>query len=240
MQYRDEGFLPEALLNYLARLGWSHGDQEIFSMEEMIRLFRGHETCTPRRLRSIREAVVAQPALHQDRRSQTRGASLSHHLGKLDIDPARGPDLIEVVKAQRERAKTLSEMATASAFFYKDVEAYEPKDAAAHLKPEILEPLTELRERLAGLPQWNAEAIHTAVNGLAEARGLKLGKIAQPLRVAVAGARCRRPIDQTLALLDARGHSSASIAHSNISAGRIRLIPMRFVLFCLHTITVMK
>jgi glutamyl-tRNA synthetase len=92
-------------------------------------------------------------------------------------------------------------MATASAFFYKDVEAYEPKDAAAHLKPEILEPLTELRERLAGLPQWSAEAIHVEVNGLAEARGFKLGKIAQPLRVAVAGRAVSPPIDQTLALL---------------------------------------
>ncbi|HWR87059.1 MAG TPA: hypothetical protein VN277_01415, partial [Acidiferrobacterales bacterium] len=89
----------------------------------------------------------------------------------------------------------------ASAFFYKSVEAYEPKDAAAHLKPDVLEPLTELRERLAGLPQWTAEAIHAAVNGLAEARGLKLGKIAQPLRVAVAGRAVSPPIDITLALL---------------------------------------
>jgi len=72
---------------------------------------------------------------------------------------------------------------------------------AAHLKPDVLEPLTELRERLAGLPQWTAEAIHAAVNGLAEARGLKLGKIAQPLRVAVAGRAVSPPIDQTLALL---------------------------------------
>jgi glutamyl-tRNA synthetase len=106
-----------------------------------------------------------------------------------------------VVKAQRERAKTLAEMAAASAFFYKTIEAYDPKDAAAHLKPEVHEPLTELRERLASLPQWSAEAIHAAVNGLAEARGLKLGKIAQPLRVAVAGRAVSPPIDVTLALL---------------------------------------
>ena len=92
-------------------------------------------------------------------------------------------------------------MAAASVFFYKDVESYEPKDAAAHLKPEILEPLNELRGQLAGLPQWTAEAIHAAVNGLAEARGLKLGKIAQPLRVAVAGRAVSPPIDITLALL---------------------------------------
>jgi glutamyl-tRNA synthetase len=201
MQYRDEGFLPEALLNYLARLGWSHGDQEIFSMEEMIRLFEVtnvHSSAAafnPEKLLWLNQHYIktAEPAhvAHH----------LSHHLGKLGIDPSKGPDLIEVVKAQRERAKTLAEMAAASAFFYKDVENYEPKDATAHLKPEILEPLTELRERLAGLPQWTAETIHAAVNGLAEARGLKLGKIAQPLRVAVAGRAVSPPIDQTLALL---------------------------------------
>ena len=126
---------------------------------------------------------------------------LSHHLGKLDIDPARGPSMGDVVVAQRERAKTLAEMAAGSAFFYKDIESYDPKDAATHLKPEILEPLTALREQFANLPQWTAEAIHTTVNALAEARGLKLGKIAQPLRVAVAGRAVSPPIDQTLALL---------------------------------------
>ena len=170
-------------------------------MEEMIRLFEVTNVHTsaaafnPEKLLWLNQ--------HYIKTADPRHVAhhLSHHLGKLDIDPARGPDLIDVVKAQRERAKTLSEMATASAFFYKDVEVYEPKDAAAHLKQEILEPLTELRERLAGLPQWNAEVIHAAVNGLAEARGLKLGKIAQPLRVAVAGRAVSPPIDQTLALL---------------------------------------
>ena len=201
MQYRDEGFLPEALLNYLARLGWSHGDQEIFSMEEMIRLFEVtnvHSSAAafnPEKLLWLNQHYIktAEPAhvAHH----------LSHHLGKLGIDPARGPDLIEVVKAQRERAKTLAEMAAASVFFYKDIETYEPKDAAAHLKPEVLEPLTALREHLAGLAQWSAETIHATVNGLAEARGLKLGKIAQPLRVAVAGRAVSPPIDITLALL---------------------------------------
>jgi glutamyl-tRNA synthetase len=201
MQYRDEGFLPEALLNYLARLGWSHGDQEIFSMEEMIRLFEVtnvHSSAAafnPEKLLWLNQHYIktAEPAhvAHH----------LSHHLGKLGIDPAHGPDLIEVVKAQRERAKTLAEMAAASLFFYKDVEVYEPKDAAAHLKPEILEPLAELRVLFAGLPQWTAEVIHAALHGLVEARGLKLGKIAQPLRVAVAGRAVSPPIDITLALL---------------------------------------
>ncbi len=201
MQYRDEGFLPEALLNYLARLGWSHGDQEIFSMEEMIRLFEVTNVHTSAAAFNPEKLLWLNQHYIKTADPKHVAHHLSHHLGKLDIDPSKGPDLIEVVKAQRERAKTLAEMAAASAFFYKAVEAYEPKDAAAHLKPDVLEPFTELRERLAGLPQWTAEAIHAAVNGLAEARGLKLGKIAQPLRVAVAGRAVSPPIDITLALL---------------------------------------
>jgi len=201
MQYRDEGYLPEALLNYLARLGWSHGDQEIFSMEEMIRLFEVTNVHTSAAAFNPEKLLWLNQHYIKTAEPKHVAHHLSHHLGKLDIDPSKGPDLIEVVMAQRERAKTLAEMAAASAFFYKTVEAYEPKDAAAHLKPEILEPLTELRELLAGLPQWTAETIHAAVNGLAEARGLKLGKIAQPLRVAVAGRAVSPPIDQTLALL---------------------------------------
>jgi glutamyl-tRNA synthetase len=126
---------------------------------------------------------------------------LSHHLGKLGVDPAAGPDLVEVVMAQRERAKTLAEMAQNSMFFYRDFDQYDAKDAAAHLKLEAGKPLTELRARLAALPQWEAAAIHAAVAGVAEAEGLKLGKIAQPVRVAIAGRAVSPPIDVTLTLL---------------------------------------
>jgi glutamyl-tRNA synthetase len=199
MQYRDEGFLPEALLNYLARLGWSHGDQEIFSMEEMIRLFEVtnvHSSAAafnPEKLLWLNQHYIktADP--------KHVAHHLSHHLGKLGIDPSQGPDLIEVVKAQRERPDPRRDGGSECSSM--GCRTYEPKDAAAHLKPDVLEPLTELRERLAGLSQWTAEAIHAAVNGLAEARGLKLGKIAQPLRVAVAGRAVSPPIDITLALL---------------------------------------
>ena len=111
MQYRDDGYLPEALLNYLVRLGWSHGDQEVFSVDEMVKLFdvtQVHSSAAafnPEKLlwlnqHYIKNSDPAHVAHH-----------LSYHLGKLGIDPATGPDLIEVVKAQRERAKTLLEMA---------------------------------------------------------------------------------------------------------------------------------
>ncbi len=202
MQYREDGYLPEALLNYLARLGWSHGDQEVFSIDEMIKLFdvtKVHSSAAafdPEKLIWLNQ--------HYIKNSDPKHVAhhLSHHLGRQGIDPAAGgPDLIEVVKAQRERAKTLAEMAQNSAFFYKDFADYDPKDAASHLKPEAGKPLKDLRERLAVLPLWEAQAIHEVVAGVAEAQGLKLGKIAQPLRVAVAGRAVSPPIDVTLMLV---------------------------------------
>lgn len=201
MQFRDEGYLPEALLNYLVRLGWSHGDQEIFSIDEMIELFditdvqRSAASVNPDKLLWLNQHYIktcdpAHVAHH-----------LSWHMGRREVDPTDGPDLIEVVKAQRERAKTLVEMAENSAIFYRDFDSYNEKDAAKHLKPENTELLRGLRERLVVLPDWTAEAIHEVINQTAEEYGLKLGKVAQPVRVAVVGRAVSPPIDITLALL---------------------------------------
>jgi len=201
MQYRDDGYLPEALLNYLVRLGWSNGDQEIFSIDEMMQLF------DVTNVHSSAAAVNPDKLLWLNQHYIKTGEPdhvarhLSFHLGQHNVDPSNGPALTDVILAQRERAKTLAEMASSSVFFYREFEAYEPKDAQTHLKPESLEPLRDLRSRLSEMPHWTAEAIHAVFNTVAESRGLKLGKIAQPMRVAVAGRAVSPPIDQTLELL---------------------------------------
>jgi len=201
MQYREEGYLPEALLNYLARLGWSHGDQEIFSLEEMIQLFdvvNVHSSAAsfdPQKLQWLNQHYLKTSALDHV------AHHLSHHLGKHGIDPTQGPNLHDVIASQRERAKTLSEMAAASAFLYKDLEGYDEKDAGTHLKAETLAGLISLRERLAALSLWTGEEIHAQIHAVAEQHGLKLGKIAQPVRVAVAGRAVSPPIDHTLYML---------------------------------------
>lgn len=201
MQYRDEGFLPEALLNYLVRLGWSHGDQEIFSMEEMIELFdvtqvnKSAAAVNPDKLMWLNQHYLQ----HSDPVHVAR--HLSHHFSKHDVDPAPKPDVVEVIKAQRERTKTLVEMAERSVFFYKDVQDYDEKAVAKHLKPEIRPALTDFRDKLADLPDWEKEAIHAVLTGIAEAHELKLGKLAQPVRVAVTGTTVSPPMDVTLELL---------------------------------------
>lgn len=202
VQFREDGYLPEALLNYLVRLGWSYGDRELFTLDEMIELFdirqvhRSPATFNPEKLLWYNQ--------HYIKTSEPEHVAhhLRWHLGRFDIDPAaEGPDPVEVVKAQRERAKTLLEMARNSLFFYKDPEGYDEKDAAAHLRPELAEPLSVLRERLNGLSEWSAPAVHEQITAVAEQYRLKLGQIAQPLRVAVTGRAVSPPIDITLALL---------------------------------------
>jgi glutamyl-tRNA synthetase len=122
-------------------------------------------------------------------------------MGDLDIDPAEGPDLVEVVAAQQERASTLVEMAQNSAFFYKDFDEYEAKAAKAHLRPVAETPLQELKRALASLETWQADAIHQVIHDVAEALELKMGKVGMPLRVAVAGCGASPSIDITLQLL---------------------------------------
>ncbi|CDH43631.1 glutamate--tRNA ligase [Candidatus Contendibacter odensensis] len=201
MQYRDDGFLPEAVLNYLVRLGWSHGDQEIFSLEELIQLFdltavnKAPSAFNPDKLLWLNQHYfkTSDPA-HVARH-------LSWHIGQLGIDPSEGPELTEVVKAFRERAKTLKEMAENSAFLYCEFEAYEEKAASKNLTVAAEAPLQQLHEALAAVSEWQGESIHAAVSRVAEQSGLALGKVAQPLRVAVSGTAVSPPIDTTLELL---------------------------------------
>jgi glutamyl-tRNA synthetase len=200
LEYRNAGFLPEALLNYLGRLGWSHGDQEIFSLEEMVRLF------------DIRDVNKSASALNPEKLLWTNqqhllGAPvpriaelLAQQLRSRGVDPG-ARDTNAIVAAQRERAKTLGEMADSSIFFYVAPVQYDAKAAAKNLTPETSGTLSEARKALGGLDTWTPPAIHAALQKLSDERGLPLGKIAQPLRVAVAGGGVSPPIDQTLAIL---------------------------------------
>jgi len=201
IQYRDAGYLPEALINYLVRLGWSHGDQEIFSLDELIQLFdidqvnKAASSFNTDKLNWLNQHYIKADT------PQRIAHLLSPHLGRLGIDPSTGPDLVEVVKAQQERAKTLVEMAEISAFCYRDFDEYDPKAAKQHLRPVALDPLERARQALAALDDWSPEALHQVVQEVSDQLGLNMGKVAQPLRVAVAGRAASPGIDITLQLV---------------------------------------
>jgi len=201
MQYMEEGYLPEALLNYLVRLGWSHGDQEIFSIDEMIQKFdiedvnKAASSFNTEKLDWLNQQYIKNSDPYHI------AHLLSPHLGRRGIDPTEGPDLVEVVKAQQERAKTLEEMAGISEFFYRDFEEYDEKAAKKNLRPVAREALQLMRETLAVLPDWTPEDLHQAVLDVATTLDVKMGKVAQPLRVAIVGRAASPGIDITLHLV---------------------------------------
>ncbi|PPD03790.1 MAG: glutamate--tRNA ligase [Methylobacter sp.] len=201
MQYRDDGYLPEALLNYLVRLGWSHGDQEIFSIDEMVAYFELEQVNNSASAFNTEKLVWVnhQYIMNSDPAHVAR--HLSWHLGQLGIDPSRGPDVADVVLAQRERCKTLVEMAAASVYFYQDFEAYEEKAEKKNFSQGTESVLENLLNRFAALNSWDQEALHQVVLDTAETLQLGLGKVAQPLRVAVCGTAMSPAIDITLKLL---------------------------------------
>jgi glutamyl-tRNA synthetase len=199
MQYRDEGFLPQALLNYLVRLGWAHGDQEIFSISELINLFeisninRASAALNPEKLLWLNQYYMKQgdPALTLK--------ELAWHMQKLHIDVSEGPSLIEIIKVQCERTKTLREMAERSRYFYEDVILSE--EMRVYFSAEIEPLLKDVRDQLLQLQEWTKEAVHLLLSQTAEQQGLKLGKLAQPIRVALTGGTVSPPLDVTIVLI---------------------------------------
>lgn len=200
MQYYEEGYLPEALLNYLVRLGWSHGDQEIFSMDEMVQHFdvtrvnKAASVFNPEKLLWLNQHYIKESA------PAHLVAHFAYQLGKLGIDPATGPDPIEVIRAHQERAQTLAEMADTCSYVYRDYDEFDEGAAKKNLRPVAAEPMKKIRQALSVIVDWNEASINAAIEETAEALGVKMGKIAQPLRVAVVGRAASPGIDITLKL----------------------------------------
>jgi glutamyl-tRNA synthetase len=201
LQYRDEGFLPEALLNYLVRLGWSHADQEFFIVEDMIRLFDIAD------VNKSASAFNFEKLTWLNQQHMMRGTAarivpvLRWQLNREGIEAADDAQLEQIVLAQRERAKTVREMARNSVFFFRQPDTYDDKAVRKHVTQEVVPMLREAAETLGRLEEWSAPAIHKAIEGIATHSGVSLGKLAQPVRLAMCGGTISPPIDVTLAIL---------------------------------------
>ena len=201
LQYRDDGFLPEAVLNYLVRLGWSHGDQEIFSVEEMIRLFDIADVNKSASAFNF-EKLAWLNQQHMMHAPVSRMVSyLRWHLQREDVRAEDDTQLAQIVLALRERSKTLKEMAANSLFFFKAPLVYDEKAVRKHVTPDVLNVLAELSTAMVKLEVWSAPAIHALIGALAAEKGVSLGKLAQPVRLAVCGGTVSPPIDATLEIL---------------------------------------
>jgi len=205
MQYRDAGYLPHALLNYLVRLGWSHGDQEIFSIAEMTSLFDLKDVnAKASRLDPAKLGWLNQQYLKSDDPADV-GMHLAWHLRQQGYDLAHGPDPADIVVALRDRVQTLKEMAERAAVWFQPLTSYDEAAVAKHLTAAARAPLADARERLAQVQAWNVDAVSAALHATAEALGLGMGKVAQPLRVAITGTQVSPDIAHTVYLAGQAG-----------------------------------
>jgi len=201
LEYKEQGFLPDALLNYLARLGWSHGDQEIFSRQSMIDLFELEDVNAsasrfdPEKLTWLNQQyIMSTPA-------SDLAMGLETQLARLDLDPGQGPPLDAVIEAYRERATTLAELAMSAGYLFHDFAAPDAKAAKKQFRSVVKEPLRDVRSRLESLDGWHKTDIHNAIQAVADERNIGFGKLGQPLRVAVTGGPVSPPIDVTMELV---------------------------------------
>lgn len=199
--YREKGYLPEAMLNYLVRLGWSYGDQEIFSIDEMVAHFdiagvnQSASSFNPEKLLWLNQQhIIAAPA-------KRLGEALKPYLIEIGLDPTQGPDPADLADIFRERAETLVEMAESARYCYADFDEIDAKAAKKNLRPVVLEPLEAARNALAELDHWNMQSIDETIHKVAASFEINLGKLGQPIRVAVTGGAVSPPIDATVWLV---------------------------------------
>jgi glutamyl-tRNA synthetase len=216
MQYFDDGYLPEALVNYLARLGWSHGDEEVFLRDQLVEWFdlehisKSAARFDPQKLQWLNAHYIKQS-------DDVRLAGLVRpFLFRDGADPDRGPALDKVVALLKERVSTIEEMADAAVYFYR---ALQPTAElrAQHYTPEAVVALSSLATRLETV-EWSRPAIGAAVKAVADEHKLKIPKIAMPLRVMVTGETQTPSIDATLELIG-REESLARMRRELTQAG---------------------
>jgi glutamyl-tRNA synthetase len=204
MEFKKQGVLPQALLNYIVRLGWAHGDQEIFSREEMMQYFD---------IQAVNKSAAAFNYeklywLNQHYQKTMPPEEVIPQLKELfqenNIDYRHGPELATLLTVQAERCKTLDEIVNKSLYFYKEHLNVEDIDEGARkkfLKPTLSPVLQKIQDRLAALSSWEAPQIHTIILETAEEFELSLGKVGPAIRVAVTGGTVSPSLDVTIALL---------------------------------------
>jgi glutamyl-tRNA synthetase len=196
LQYRDEGYLPQALLNYLARLGWSHGDEEIFTKEQFVQWFDlEHVSRSPAQFNPEKLAWINQQYI-KAAPDERLASLLEPELRKRGAQPGAGPPLDRVIHLVKERANSLPQLADEAMLFY----AVSPEAPPLVLEDEARKALRALKARLASIP-WERGAINQAIKEVVKSNGLKMPQVAMPLRHIVTGRSQTPSIDAVLELL---------------------------------------
>lgn len=201
MQYRDEGYLPEALNNYLVRLGWSHGDQEIFSREEMIQFFSLNAISKSASAFNTDKLLWLNNHYIKTSEPEYVAKHLEWHFEQQGINKGNGPALAEIVKLVGERCNTLVELAAQSRYFFEDFAEFDADAAKKHLRGVAKEPLALALSKLEALSDWTTENLHAVIAQVCEELEIGMGKIGMPLRVAVTGGGQSPSVDAVMQLI---------------------------------------
>jgi len=197
-EYREQGYLPDAVNNYLARLGWSHGDEEVFSREQLIELFD---------LAQVGKAAARfdQQKLDWLNGHYLRQAKAADMVGEvarlLAVDIAAGPDLAAVIASLQERSKNLVDLAEGARFFYQAPTEYQEKPVKKNFRDATWPLLEQFITGVEAMNDFSGEAAHRLISSICEAEGVGMGKLAQPIRILISGGPVSPPIDLTLGLL---------------------------------------
>lgn len=201
MQYLEDGYLPEALLNYLARLGWARGDEEVFDMAQFVQWFnleaisKSPAKFNPEKLLWLNQQYIKKT----DKRRLADLALPFMARDCCDCDTANGPDLAEVADLLRDRVNTIEELADAAVYFYRQLDP-SPELVSQHVGADNLPALRDFADKLQTC-EWNRTAIHDLIKSSATAHGLKMPKIAMPLRILVTGEAQTPSVDAVLMLI---------------------------------------
>ena len=201
MQYFDDGYLPEAVLNYLVRLGWSHGDQEIFSIEEMIEFFtlsdinKSASSFNTDKLNWINQQyMMSAPLINIV-------ALVKQRLKVTGVSVAAETNIDTIVDLYRQRVSTINELVDSILYCFEEFDDYDAKAAKKAFKPDALAPLVCLNKKLELITDWQSSTIHDVIQAVTEELEVGMGKVGQPLRVAVTGGSFSPPIDQTVEII---------------------------------------
>ncbi|MGA2655136.1 MAG: glutamate--tRNA ligase [Gammaproteobacteria bacterium] len=199
LQYQEMGVLPEALLNYLARLGWSHGDQEIFTMDELIEYFNIEDVHKSAATFDEKKLLWVNQQYLKTVDPESMKLLLAEQFSKANIDTANGPDVADVFVLMRERVSTLSELVAQSKYFYQ-VPEFDKAAVEKFLTQDAMPILKTAAEVFAKTP-WEVESLHKAIEEICNIHNVKMGKVGPPIRVAVTGNTQSPTLDQTLYLI---------------------------------------
>jgi len=201
LSYRDEGYLPKALLNYIVRLGWSHGNQELFSISEMIDLFdlkdinKAPASFNKDKLVWLNQSYIKTTEINELLNH------LQYHLDRQSINTNNGPNIKDVVESLRDRSKTLIEMANSCTMFYQDFDSFD-SDLAKNVFQTKSRPILEsLYSSLEALDSWRADEIHNVIMKICKNRNIGFAKVGQPFRLALSGNGKSGSIDKSAQLV---------------------------------------